>query len=539
MSKSVAINSEYRNLPLTQLQESPTNPRRRFDEHSLQELAASFQTQGVLQPLLVRTVDKDQYEVIAGARRFRAAAIAQLKEVPVRVVALSDAAVRESQLTENLLRQDVHPYEEAIALDGLLHLDGAQYDVASIASRLGKSPAYITTRIRLTQLVPSIAEAFLADEIGVGHALEIAKLPQEQQQKALDAAFRQVWNGNAHSRAVVPIRDFTAWIQQNILLSLDSVPFDKTDATLVPEAGSCADCPKRTGFNTLLFGELSQRDQCTDGACLNNKVDRFVARQLEAKPKLVQISTAYGGRVEGSVLPRSRYIALHLPKTAKNKPPLSPNEKPCKHMAEAIVVEGAERGHTAKVCAEPSCTVHFPGRNNKATNEAQLTREREQHRKELAKQKLEVTVRYCALAAVLRKVGAPLDRADLALVANALLEKMEPLRREALARRHKLVDGSMREVTFPQVQKELARLLRQLDEIGLSKLLVEMALFGSVESTSPEGADALTTAARRHRVDVAKLRKDVETDLAAKHAKAAAKVKKPQPAKSAKPAKAA
>ena len=170
------------------MQESPTSPRPRFDERSLIELAASFTTQGILQPLLVRTVYKDQYEVIAGARRFRAAAIAQLKEVPVRVVALSDAAVRESQLTENLLRQDVHPYEEAIALDGLLHLDGAQYDIASIASRLGKSPAYITTRIRLTQLVLSIAEVFLADEIGVGHALEIAKLPQEQQQKAFDAA---------------------------------------------------------------------------------------------------------------------------------------------------------------------------------------------------------------------------------------------------------------------------------------------------------------------------------------------------------------
>jgi ParB family transcriptional regulator, chromosome partitioning protein len=173
------------------------------------------------------------------------------------------------------------------------------------------------------------------------------------------------------------------------------------------------------------------------------------------------------------------------------------------------------------------------------TNEAQLAREREQRRKELEKQKLETTVRYCTLAAVLRKVGAPLDRADLALIANAMLEKMEPLRREALARRHKLVDGSVREVTFPQMQKELARLLRQLDEIGLSRLLVEMALLGSVESSSPEGADALTTAARRHRIDVAKLRKDVEADLAAKLAKAAAKAKKPQPAKSAKPAKAA
>jgi ParB family chromosome partitioning protein len=99
-------------------------------------------------------------------------------------VELSDAAVRESQLTENLLRQDVHPYEEALALHGLLHLEGSHYDVTRISSRLGKSPHYITTRIRLTELIPSIAEVFLADQIGVGHALEIAKLPQSQQEKA-------------------------------------------------------------------------------------------------------------------------------------------------------------------------------------------------------------------------------------------------------------------------------------------------------------------------------------------------------------------
>jgi ParB family chromosome partitioning protein len=100
----------------------------------------------------------------------------------------------------------------------------------------------------------------------------------------------------------------------------------------------------------------------------NNKVGWYVERQLEAKPKLVQISTAYDGRVKSSVLPRSRYIALRRVKS-KGKQPQSPNEKPCKHMADAIVVEGLERGHRAKVCTEPSCTVHFPGRNNKATNE--------------------------------------------------------------------------------------------------------------------------------------------------------------------------
>jgi ParB family chromosome partitioning protein len=195
MSKAIATVNEYRNLPLAQLQESPTNPRRRFDEHSLNELAASFATQGVLQPLLVRAVNDDKYEVIAGARRLRAAKLAALKDVPVRIVALSDSDCAVAQIIENIQREGVHPMEEAIAFDALLRLESPRYDIAAVAQKAGKSPAFVAQRQRLVELIPSIAEAFLADQIGVGHALEIAKLPQPQQEKAFDAAFRTVWHG--------------------------------------------------------------------------------------------------------------------------------------------------------------------------------------------------------------------------------------------------------------------------------------------------------------------------------------------------------
>lgn len=523
MSKAVAITSEYRNLSLSQLQESPSNPRRRFDEHTLNELAESFKSQGVLQPLLVRAIDTDVYEIVAGARRYRAAKLAALEQVPVRVISLSDAACVEAQLVENIQREGVHPLEEALAFHALLHTDGLQYDLNSLSAKAGKSPAFIAQRLKLVELLPTIADAFLADQIGVGHALEIAKLPQAQQEKAFDAAFRTVWNGGTQSRVVLPLRDFTAWIQQNILLSLDSVPFDKSDTTLVPEAGSCAECPKRTGFNTLLFGGMSNRDQCTDAACLNNKVGRFVERQIAEKPKLVQITTARVTQGDSAILPRTCYVALQLAKGNKSKQPLSPYEKPCKHMADAIVVDGAERGHTVKVCAEPSCTVHFADR--RAPDPLQLAKEREQRRKELEKRKLEIAVRHRILAEVLIKVVAPFDRADLVLIANAMLEKTEPLRREALARRHKMVDGSASEVSYPQVQKGVQRLLRQLDENGLSKLIAEIVLLGSVESVSQDETDVLTATAKRHRVDVLKVRAAVEAEFAAKHAKAAAKEK--------------
>ena len=221
----------------------------------------------------------------------------------------------------------------------------------------------------------------------------------------------------------------------------------------------------------------------------------------------MQITTAYGTRGDGPVLARNRYVALNLAKPSKAKQPLSPYQKPCKHIAEAIVVDGAERGHTVKVCAEPSCTIHFADRANKTPNPEQLAKEREQRRKQLEKQKLEITIRHRTLAELLKRITSPLERADLGLVANAMLEKTEPLHRETLARRHKVVDGSASEVTYPQVQKGLALLLRQSDENGLSKLIVEIALLGSLESASHEGTDVLAAAAKRHRIDVEKVRR--------------------------------
>jgi len=524
METAVQVSNEYRSVPVAALLESTSNPRKRFDAKSLEELASSFKAQGVLQPLLVRVLEENNYEVIAGARRLRAAKLAELEEVPVRVVELSDAACVEAQLVENIHRENVHPLEEAFAFHGLLHTDGLQYNINSLAARAGKNPAFVASRLRLVQLHPSIAEAFLADEIGVGHALEIAKLPQPEQQRAFEAAFHTVWNGGKETRILRPVRDLTAWIEQNILLSLDSVPFDKNDETLVPEAGSCANCPKRTGFNTLLF-DTALQDSCTDKDCYTNKLAKNVERQVAAKPKLIQITSEWKAPGNSSVLGRNQYVTLNLSaKSASSKKPLSPYQKPCKHMSEAIVVDGTERGRIAKVCAESNCPVHFADR--RAPKPEQVAKEREQRRKELERQKLEATVRHRTLAELLKRIGAPLDRADLALVASAIVNKLEPLWKELLARRHKLIEGAVSEVTQPQVQQAIARMLRQADEGALSKLLIEVALLESVDRTPTSDPDVLNATAKRHRVDVDKVRKAVEQEFSAKRAKLNAKQNK-------------
>src|SRR5579871_4308326 len=303
--------SEYRNIPLAQLHESTTNPRKRFNQETLKELAASFATQGILAPLVVRPTGEDQFEVVAGARRLRAARLAALESVPVRIVQLTDAAAIETQVVENLQREDIHPLEEALGFRSLLELDGPKYTVGEIAARSGKSEAYVLGRVKLTELIEPVAEAFLADKITIGHALLIAKLPVQNQQEAFNAAFRQMWMSEGNQSVLIPVRELAAWIQSNILLELESAPFDKQDETLLPQAGACAKCPKRTGFNTLLFSEV-RKDSCMDPQCFRAKVDAHVTKMIESKPKVLQISSAWTNGRENGPIGRNAYVELQL-----------------------------------------------------------------------------------------------------------------------------------------------------------------------------------------------------------------------------------
>jgi ParB family chromosome partitioning protein len=141
----------------------------------------------------------------------------------------------------------------------------------------------------------------------------------------------------------------------------EEAPFDKRDAQLVPAAGSCVDCPKRTGQNKLLVSELSMQDACTDPTCYQAKVDAHVAKTIAAKPKLVQISTAYGKPQEGSVmLPRNKYTEIRPEKPTAKGEATRPEYKTCRFTSEAIVSDGKDKGELRKVCTQANCPVHHP-----------------------------------------------------------------------------------------------------------------------------------------------------------------------------------
>ena len=514
---STSNGNEYRSVPISVLVESATNPRKRFDEKNLEELAASMQAQGVLAPLLVRELEENKYEVVAGARRLRAAKLAELEALPIRVVKLTDAEAIEVLVVENLQREDIHPLEEALGFRSLLELGEPTYTIANISARAGKSEAYVYGRIKLTDLIPPVAEAFLKDRITIGHALLIAKLPASQQQEAFAAAFRGMWTSEGNSQVLIPVRELAAWIESNILLQLASAPFDKQDETLVSEAGSCGNCPKRTGFNKLLFADV-RKDSCTDPLCFRSKIDAHVKKTLETKPKLVQISSAWNTR-EGAPLGRNRYLELEIkkPKTNGTRTKQPAGERPCDKMAEAIVMDGGKRGQLVKVCADPTCRVHHPD----TPSPQQLERERAEERKRIEKDKLAITTRHRVLAAVLERVSVPLKKADLLTVVHYLLGHLPHSQVPIVAKRHKVET----EKVSKSQQELLAKRVGTYDEAALCRILLEISLLDSAYQRSGTSDDFLTDAAKRYRVDVEKLQKAVAAEFAAKREKNKARSK--------------
>jgi len=171
--------AEINRLPLTSLQAGKYQPRQKMEAGALQELAQSIREQGVMQPLLVRLVGAGKYEIIAGERRFRAATIAGLTEIPVLVSGADDQAAAAMALIENMQREDLNPLEESQGLARLIEEFGFTHEQA--AKSVGKSRSAITNLLRLAQLAKPVQAMLLAGDIDMGHARALLPLPGASQ----------------------------------------------------------------------------------------------------------------------------------------------------------------------------------------------------------------------------------------------------------------------------------------------------------------------------------------------------------------------
>lgn len=172
-------------LPISQVETCSSQPRKRFDDESLQELADSISQHGIIQPLTVRKLSSGYYQIIAGERRWRAARLAGLQEVPVIVIEADDRKAAELAMIENLQREDLNPMEEAAGFQSLIEFYHMTQEEA--AQRVGKSRSAVTNALRLLGLTPSVRKLVEEGKLSAGHARALVPLSPSLQESAANA----------------------------------------------------------------------------------------------------------------------------------------------------------------------------------------------------------------------------------------------------------------------------------------------------------------------------------------------------------------
>jgi ParB family transcriptional regulator, chromosome partitioning protein len=221
-----------REMPIDLIVANPNQPRRHFDASLLQELADSIRAKGVLQPIVVRpdASERERFQIVAGERRWRAAQMAGLHQLPVLVRTLSDSEVLELAIIENIQREDLNPIEEAVGYRSLIDRFGHSQE--QIASALGKSRSHIANVLRLLQLPESVQEHLRAGHLSAGHARALItaadpeRLAQQVIQRGLsvretEALAREAARASGERAPKIPAKDTdTRVLEQDISASL-------------------------------------------------------------------------------------------------------------------------------------------------------------------------------------------------------------------------------------------------------------------------------------------------------------------------------
>lgn len=440
------------------LHESPFNPRKIFDDAALAELAADIKAQGrVLQPLLVRpripplfAGDPDAtagYEIVFGHRRFRAAELAGLAEVPCMVRTMSDAEARRAQISENLQRTDVHPIEEAEGFKALIDNDGESAD--TIAEQFGKSRSHVYGRLKLLEACPEIRKACLAGEIGSEVALLVARLRTVKLQEKALGYIRADWRAKLDDGGKASYRAIRDLLTEKFTLDLKEAMFDIHDETLLPIAGNCVTCPKRSSnapeFTDLAEGITTRHglerpgrpNACTDPDCFAAKKVAHLKREadkLTAGGKVViggnaaRNSISARGEVKGAYVPlKSVEAALKSlkPNAARGKSGALPPTKP--QPPQVVLIQDPRTGKTHKAVKladlqAAGVKVADPKARAAGTYEQREARRKENERKEQLKADHENLLRRAVLQRVREHVASSeRDAFDLRLVANAAI----------------------------------------------------------------------------------------------------------------------
>ncbi len=243
---------------IDRIEPNPEQPRMVFEQDALDELAASIREHGVLQPILVRPLGPNTYQIVAGERRWRASKQAGLGTIPALIEDIDDDTALEIAIIENLQREDLTPLDEAAMFDRMIHQHG--YSIRKLADKLGKDKGYLENRLRLADAPPEIRELVSLRKDSLSHAYELMKVDDPKKRRRLAA---QVARGEL---TLIKLRDKIEGRRARPTPPVEDVEGDVVNATEQPKATSAVEEPSR-------WVDESVRVAISDDSLVNAKQD--------------------------------------------------------------------------------------------------------------------------------------------------------------------------------------------------------------------------------------------------------------------------
>lgn len=398
---------ELKPVKLSLIAESSTNPRGKdFENAAFKDLLASVREQGVLVPVILRPIENGKrFEVVAGNRRFRAARLAGLAEIPARVEELDDEKAREVQIIENLQREDVHPLDEGEAYRQLIEESGKT--IKDIAVRVGKNEKYVRQRLFLANLTGPARTAYRKGEFSDSHAVLLAGLTQSQQSETLKW-IKDDWE-------TPTLEQLQNHIESEYTEPLKNQPWLK-DKNAGEAVGPCTDCsPNR---NTL-FGERKE-GECSDLNCWRKKMERYLAYQKEKHPGIVLVSSHYTAE-DNKLLGRGNYETLSTRK-----------KDHCDSATLGLVAEGEHIGNILNICADPKCKKH----GHDFTPYQQTPEEKARRRKKREAEKAKKERQDKELLAALDQLTWPLTEQSASILLDLVFNNQGNTHSQPVGKRH-------------------------------------------------------------------------------------------------------
>ena len=519
------MNEQLLNVDPSMIHASNTNPRQTVNLDEELELAEDIKAHGIISPLDVRPPDDGElalagasnhdhpdpfYILIDGYRRLRAARSLRLEFVPVIVRPVTAKAAEQMQLISFMQRKNLEPMDEAEALGRLIKKGN---DFKMISMQIGKSVAYVARRCQLTQLIDKAVEALRSGKLPVTHALEICRLDPASQSEMLKLCLNKN-NPLTYLELVEEIR-------RCVFSDLRKAPFATEDVFLVPKAGACSKCPKRSGNAPDLFGPLEAGPMiCTDASCYTAKVKAHIQRVIDEKEhkdlKVVKISANWSYGKSGG-MKRDKYDKVAV--------------KDATHYG--ILVDGDEFGHLVPIAVKGA---EQPDKGEPAQQRhlsPEEARRRYKRRIEIWQNKIEMQTREQLLRSLIARVKWPLHRKELELLPAEYIRRAgQSVHRPELEPIFKLFNLKLPGKLY-NVEDWIRKISKKLEDQQLAQLTLALVLSDELirDPSYIQRAEKFDEVLQAHKdVDRKKLHAAIELQMKAKRPKPfkSVKVEKPK-----------